>query len=71
MEKKRKSDPVLGLFIYNLVNSSNKSIDDIAEAIGVEPRTISYYCSGERKPSATKMIKLLKVTNHLSMDIPF
>lgn len=67
----RKINPDLACFIYNIILASGKTHQQIADDIGVELRTIDYYCSGQRKPSQINLLKLLKATNVNSSEIPF
>ena len=72
MEKvNRKTDHELGRFIWSVVNKSGLSQDKFAEILGVSPRMISYYCSGQRKPTQRKLLKLIKVAGINVEDIPF
>lgn len=72
MEKvNRKVDYELGNFIWNVVNKSGLSQEKWAELLGVSPRTISYYCSGQRKPKHKKLLHFIKVAGINAKDIPF
>lgn len=68
---KRNINIDLACFIYNIILASGKSHQQIADEIGVELRTINYYCSGQRKPSQINLLKLLKVTKANTTEIPF
>ena len=68
---KRRIDKELGNFIRKCYRLSGKTIEDLAWAIGIEPRTLNYYFKGERKPSQRTLLKLIKVCNLCSEDIPF
>ena len=72
MEKvNRKTDHELGRFIWSVVNKSGLSQEKFAEILGVSPRMISYYCSGQRKPTQRKLLRLIRVTGVNVEDIPF
>lgn len=72
MEKvNRKIDYELGNFIWNVVNKSGLSQEKWAELLGVSPRTMSYYCSGQRKPKHKKLLHFIKVAGINAKDIPF
>ena len=72
MEKvNRKVDYELGNFIWNVVNKSGLSQEKWAELLGVSPRTMSYYCSGQRKPKHKKLLHFIKVAGINVEDIPF
>ena len=72
MEKvNRKVDYELGNFIWNVVNKSGLSQEKWAELLGVSPRTMSYYCSGQRKPKHKKLLHFIKVAGINVKDIPF
>ena len=67
----RKIYPELGLFIYNIIKASGKTHQEIADEVGVELRSIDYYCSGQRKPNQINLLRLLKATNVNTSKIPF
>ena len=72
MEKvNRKVDYELGNFIWNVVNKSGLSQERWAELLEVSPRTMSYYCSGQRKPEHKKLLRFIKVAGINAKDIPF
>ena len=72
MEKvNRKVDYELGNFIWNVVNKSGLSQEKWAELLGVSPRTMSYYCSGQRKPDHKRLLRFIKVASINVKDIPF
>lgn len=71
MESKRKIDPELGLFIYNIINESEYTFIQVADLLEVDERTINYYCSGKRKPSQRRLLKLIKILNVDLQSIPF
>ena len=72
MEKvNRKTDYELGNFIWSIVDKSGISQEKCAELLEVSPRTIGYYCSGQRKPTQTKLLRLIRVAGVNVEDIPF
>ena len=72
MEKvNRKIDCELGNFIWSIVNKSGLSQERWAELLEVSPRTMSYYCSGQRKPEHKKLLRFIKVASINVKDIPF
>ena len=72
MEKvKRKIDHELGDFIWSIVNKSGLSQERWAELLEVSPRTMNYYCSGQRKPTQRKLLRFIKVAGINVEDIPF
>ena len=72
MEKvNRKTDHELGEFIWSIVHNSKYSQDKLAEILDVSPRTMSYYCSGQRKPTQRKLLRLIRVAGVNVEDIPF
>lgn len=71
MEAKRSLDPDLGLFIHTIICNSGLTHEAIAESLSVSPRAVDYYCSGQRKPKQTTLLKLLRITGVNAEDIPF
>ena len=71
MESKRKKDSRLGAFIWNVINDSGLTHQAVADSLDKSLRIVNMYCSGERKPSQVTLIKLLKLTNVIKIDIPF
>lgn len=67
----RKIYPELGLFIYKIIDASGKTHQEIADIIGVELRTVNYFCTGQRKPNQINLLRLLKATNTKVEEIPF
>ena len=71
MEKvNRKTDHELGEFIWSIVHNSKYSQEKLAEILDVSPRMISYYCSGQKKPTQRKLLRLIRVTGVNVEDIP-
>lgn len=69
--KNRRIDKELGRFIHDCYKKSGKTIEQLAWTINIEPRTLNYYFSGERKPSQRTLLKLIKVVKVNVQDIPF
>lgn len=67
----RKIDYELGNFIWSIVNKSGLSQESWAELLEVSPRTMNYYCSGQRKPTQRKLLRFIKVAGINVEDIPF
>ena len=67
----RKIDYELGNFIWSIVDKSGLSQERWAELLEVSPRTLSYYCSGQRKPTQRKLLHLIKIAGIDVKDIPF
>ncbi|MBO6284913.1 MAG: helix-turn-helix transcriptional regulator [Bacilli bacterium] len=68
---KRRIDKELGKFIHDCCVKSGSTIEELAWSIGVEPRTLSYYFSGLRKPSQRTLLRLVKAAKISVGDIPF
>lgn len=67
----RKIDYELGKFIWSIVDKSGLSQERWAELLEVSPRTMNYYCSGQRKPTQRKLLRFIKVAGINVEDIPF
>ena len=67
----RKIDYELGKFIWSIVNKSGLSQERWAELLEVSPRTMNYFCSGQRKPTQRKLLRFIKVAGINVEDIPF
>ena len=67
----RKIDYEMGKFIWSIVDKSEYSQEKWAELLEVSPRTMSYYCSGQRKPEHKKLLHFIKVAGINAKDIPF
>ncbi len=68
---KRRIDKELGVFIRRCYEDSGRTIEEFASEVDVEPRTLNYYFSGERKPSQRTLLRLVKVARVNVLDIPF
>ena len=58
-----------GNFAFNLyiqLQKIDKSIEEIAYDLGVEPRTIYYWTSGQRTPN---LATIVEITNYLSVTV--
>ena len=67
----RKIDYELGNFILSIVDKSGLSQERWAELLEVSPRTMRYYCSGQRKPTHKRLLHFIKVAGINVEDIPF
>ena len=67
----RKIDYELGNFIWSIVDKSGLSQEKWAELLEVSPRTMRYYCSGQRKPTHKRLLRFIKVAGINVEDIPF
>jgi len=68
----RNVDYELGKFIWSIVDKSGISQEKWAEILEVSPRMIGYYCSGQRKPTQRKLLRLIKTIGGIKAeDIPF
>ena len=52
--------------LYNHLQKIHKSIEDIAYDLGVEPRTVYYWTSGQRTPNLSMIVA---ITNYLSVTV--
>ena len=71
MDTKRNFDPELGLFLHRAIVNSNYSYETLAEELGVSREAVNLYCSGKRKPKQRTLLRLLKLTEVQTKDIPF
>ncbi len=60
--KGRKIDRKTADFIQSIVNKSGYSQEKWAELLEVTPRTIAYYLSGQRTPSAQRLLKIQEIS---------
>ena len=56
----------ISLNLYKRFQMVNKPIEDIAYELGVEPRTIYYWTSGERIPGIERLIE---ISNYLLIKV--
>lgn len=71
MDVKRHTNSELGLYLYKLIRNSGRTYEQVADALGVSPRIVNYYVSGQRKPKQITLLKLLRITKANSQEIPF
>ena len=57
----RKIDAESGRAISSLVAESCYTHEELAELLEVSPRSVDYYCTGERRPSTARLVKLIKL----------
>ncbi len=60
--KGRKIDRETADFIRGIVDNSNLTQQDWAEKLDVSPRVIAYYLSGQRTPSAQRLLKIQEIS---------
>ena len=71
-KENRNYDCDLGKFIHGIVEESEYSHEEWAELLNVSTKSISSYCSGERKPSQRRLLQILKFAGGIKAeDIPF
>ncbi len=58
----RKIDHKMADYLRSIVDKSNLSQEDWAEKLDVSPRMIAYYLSGQRTPSAPRLLKIQEVS---------
>ncbi|MBO6280001.1 MAG: helix-turn-helix transcriptional regulator [Bacilli bacterium] len=56
----------IAINLYNYFQKTNKSIEDIADDLGVATRTIYYWTSGQRIPNLNA---ILEITKYLSISV--
>lgn len=71
MESNRKKDPELADFLRNSIQKSGLTYEKVAEQLNISVRTVSYYCSGERKPGQKTLLRFVRTMNIQAKDIPF
>lgn len=71
MESNRKKDPELADFLRNSIQKSGLTYEKVAEQLNISVRAVSYYCSGERKPSQKTLLRFVRTMNIQAKDIPF
>lgn len=54
-KENRTIDYSMANYIRSIVDQSGISQEKWAELLGVTPRMIAYYCSGERTPKSSKL----------------
>ena len=69
--EKREINYTMGNFFRDMVDRIGKPQEEIAAELEVSTRTVGYYVSGERSPSAQKLLRLIKLNGGISAeDIP-
>lgn len=56
----------IALNLYNYFQKTSKSVEDIADDLGVAVRTIYYWTSGQRIPNLNTLVE---ITNYLSISV--
>ena len=62
----RRDATKFAINLYNRLQGIDKSIEDIAYDLGVEPRTVYYWTSGQRTPN---LATIVEITNYLSITV--
>ena len=68
---KRRIDKELGDFIYHCWKESGFKMEEFAKKLKIEPRTLNYYFSGQRKPIQRTLLRLIRISNVDLKNIPF
>ena len=61
----RKIDYEMADYFRSTVDKSGLSQEKWAELLEVTPRSIAYYCSGQRTPSAKRLLQFQKIAASL------
>lgn len=56
----RKIDYEMADYFRSIVDKSSLSQEEWATRLGVTPRSVAYYCSGQRTPSAKRLLLFQK-----------
>ena len=59
----------IALNLYRYFQKTNKSIEDIADDLGVATRTIYYWTSGQRVPNLNTLVEITKYLSILVDDL--
>lgn len=68
---KRRQDPELRNFIRAVLKSKDYTREKWAEMLEITPRSIDFYLKGERKPSQKVLLRMIKLAEFPSKNIPF
>lgn len=52
-------------YFRSIVDKSGLSQEEWATRLGVTPRSVAYYCSGQRTPSAKRLLLFQKIAESL------
>lgn len=61
----RKIDYKMADYFRSIVDKSGLSQEEWATRLGVTPRLVAYYCSGQRTPSAKRLLLFQKIAENL------
>lgn len=61
----RKIDYEMADYFRSIVDKSGLSQEEWATRLGVTPRSVAYYCSGQRTPSAQRLLLFQKIAESL------
>lgn len=61
----RKIDYEMADYFWSIVDKSGLSQEEWATRLGVTPRSVAYYCSGQRTPSAKRLLLFQKIAESL------
>ncbi len=61
----RKIDYQMANYIRSIVDASGITQQEWAELLEVTPRTVAYYCSGQRTPTASRLVKIQEISASL------
>ena len=64
-KENRTIDYSMANYLRSIVDQSGISQEKWAELLGVTPRMIAYYCSGERTPKSSKLIRIQEISKSL------
>ncbi len=58
----RATDYKMANYIRSIIDKSGISQEKWAELLNVSPRMIAYYCSGQRTPSAKRLLQIIEIS---------
>lgn len=61
----RKIDYAMADYFRSIVDKSGLSQEEWAELLEVTPRSIAYYCSGQRTPSGKRLLQFQEIAGSL------
>lgn len=64
-KEKRTINYKMANFIRSIVDQSGISQEKWAELLDVTPRMIAYYCSGQRTPKSSRLMRILDISGRL------
>lgn len=66
----RKIDYETADYFRSIVDKSGLSQEEWATRLGVTPRSVAYYCSGQRTPSAKRLLLFQKLPRVFENSVP-